>query len=103
MKGGSKYDDSEGPFLVSILPPKPTEELTVQTQDAVQQEGEVAVPVNQQVAPIQMANQPVDVGNEIAAQTGGDIANTTPNDPASSSRKIGEVFYEGGELLSGTR
>ena len=96
LKGGSKYDDTEGPFLVSILPPKPTEELTVQTQDAVQQEGEVAVPVNQQVAPIQMANQPVDVGNEIAAQTGGDITSTTPNDPASSSRKIGEVFYEGG-------
>ena len=60
---------------------------------------EVAVPVNQQVAPIQMANQPVDVGNEIAAQTGGDIASTTPNDPASVPGKLVKFFMKVGVTI----
>ncbi len=97
LKSGSKYDDSDGPFLISLLPPKPIEALTVQQPVVTAvQDGEEVPLVNEQVAPVQMANQPVDTGNEIAAQTGGDVASTTPVDPASSSRKRGEVFYEGG-------
>ncbi len=94
LKGGSKYDDSDGPFLVSLLPPKPNEPLVVQEKaDLVNQEQNAAA--NEQVAAVQMANQAVDAGNEIAAQAGGDIASTVPVDPSSSARKIGEVFYEG--------
>ena len=96
LKGGSKYDDSDGPFLVSILPPKPDEPLLVVDPQGnevpAENQAELAL---QQVEPVQMANQAVDAGNEIAAQTGGDIASTTPVDPSSASRKIGEVFYEG--------
>jgi hypothetical protein len=96
LKSGSKYDDSDGPLLVSILPPKPTEPLIIEEQKEQQVLDQNQDPLAlEQVEPAQMANQAVDAGNEIAAQTGGDIGSTTTIDPSSSSRKSGEVFYEG--------
>ena len=94
VKSGSKYNDTDGPLLVSLLPPKPNEPLVVQDPVKLVDQNEAEV-VNAQVAPVQMANQAVDTGNEIAAQTGGDIASTIPVDPSSAARKTGEVFYEG--------
>ena len=94
LNSGSKYNDSDGPLLVSLLPPKANEPLIVQEQAEEVEQNDAAI-ANGQVAPIEMANQAVDTGNEIAAQVGGEIASTIPVDPSSAARRSGEVFYEG--------
>jgi len=124
LDGGSLYNDSEGPILVSLLPPKPTSNLVetdtgevvsapkggtvnevfVQEGDEVQQ-GDPLVNVdvtgntqgeNAEAVIVGEAgiNAPVDDGEEMSNVTGGGQANTVPF-LTEIARKEGDVFYQG--------
>lgn len=87
IDGGTLYDDSDAPILLSFLPPKP---LLDGDEDAaaLPDQANEALDANP-------AGQPVDFGNEIAAVTGGaiqlgDLSNVTIEN---SARKKGDVFY----------
>ena len=124
LDGGSLYNDSEGPILVSLLPPKPTSnlietdtgevvsapkggtinEVFVQEGDKVQQGDalvNVDVTANDAVANAEGViggeggiNAPVDDGGEISNVTGGQRSNTVPV-LTEIARKEGDVFYQG--------
>lgn len=104
LDSGSKYDDSKGPFIVSLLPPiSPATTLQNNTVVAPIDEANQALV---QTAPELMANQPVDTGNELANTTGGEIGTSVTSDPALTSRVLNEVFHEGGvyyQALSNTQ
>ena len=86
IKGGSKYDDSKGPLLVSLLPP-------ASTFAAGENVAGAAIVDNAQNGVV--ANQAVDRGDETAANVGNPVS--TAATTAQVKHKEGEVFYQGGE------
>ena len=88
LDGGNLYDDSDAPLLLSFLPPKPI----LSDQDNVDLGDQIPVVGQADANP---AGQPVDLGDDVAAATGGaallsDLANVTIEN---SARKSGDVFY----------
>ena len=86
IKGGSKYDDSKGPLLVSLLPPASTFAAGENVAGGV-------IVDNAQNGVV--ANQAVDRGDETAANVGNPVS--TAATTSQVKRKEGEVFYQGGE------
>ena len=91
IDGGTGYEDSDSPILLTFLPPVPLPGEEVANENAANQ----AVAGDQNLPP---AGQPVDEGNEISAVTGGatqleGFASAIPN----VERKEGEVFYYQGD------
>ena len=95
LEGGSLYDDSEGPILVTFLPPKPLVGSDGDDDGEPQDNAEA-----NQDAPVEgeenaIAGQPVDTGNEISAEVG----NATQLEASAGlvlenkERKDGDVFY----------
>ena len=86
LNGGSKYDDTDGPLLVSFLPPA----STFTGADA----GEAVPGVNNAQNGI-TARQAVDRGDETAANVGTPQSTAAPL--AQVKHNAGEVFYQDGE------
>ena len=89
LDGGTSYDDSDGPILLSFLPPIPLIGETDANPAAPEQAQVVADP---NALP---AGQPIDEGNEISAVTGGatQLGALASTSVPSVERKEGEVFY----------
>ncbi|MAK46999.1 MAG: hypothetical protein CMI24_07075 [Opitutae bacterium] len=89
LDGGTSYDDSDGPILLSLLPPIPLIGETDANPAAVVPQQAVADP---NALP---AGQPFDEGNEISAVTGGatQLGALASTSVPSVERKEGEVFY----------
>jgi len=95
LDGGSRYKDSDGPLLFTLLPPKIIDPATATATTNAQQQAAAAAG---QPDPTLQAGQPVDTQVEpadnfaAAAAAGGAVA-----DPLKSTeaRKAGEVFYQG--------
>ena len=88
LDGGSLYDDTDGPILVSLLPPKPSNNLAQENftaGDAIQNGENAGQGGN---------GMPVDDGGENSDITGGAQANTVKI-IAEIARKEGDVFYQG--------
>ena len=86
LKGGSKYDDSKGPLLVSLLPPA----STFVADEAGVGGGVVNNPANGITA-----NQAVDRGGETAETVGNPVSTAAPL--AQVKHMEGDVFYQNGE------
>ena len=86
VNGGSKYDDSDGPLLVSFLPPAST--FTPDADNTKQGNAEDVPNGNP-------AGQAVDRGGETSALVGTPQSSGTPL--AEVKHSEGEVFYQDGE------
>ena len=88
IDGGTLYDDSDSPILLTFVPPVPL----IGDDEA----GNLDANLNGQVDPNGLlAGQPVDEGNEISAVTGGEIelADAASTSIQNIARKEGDVFY----------
>ena len=102
LDGGSRYNDSEGPFLFTLLPPKSQDsaggQATTADQQAAQQDAGAA---GLQADPTLQAGQGVDtqITNDTADTFPADGQAAATTDPLKSeeARKVGEVFYQGGK------
>jgi flagellar hook-associated protein FlgK len=88
LDGGTLYNDSDSPILLTFLPPQPSVETVGGALPAAPAEG-AAVDPN-----LPVAGQPIDTGNEVSAVTGGatqfeNLGSISTN----ISRKEGDVFY----------
>ena len=90
LDGGSLYDDSDDPILITFLPPKPI----LGDSEAAQAENVNAAAEAAQGA-VALAGQPVDTGNEIADGVGNPqlLAESGNLSLENSARQKGDVFY----------
>ena len=96
MQSGTFFDDTKGPFLVSLPPPKPLIEGI-----SVKSEASDFVGVNEDQEPSLPANQPVDDGTGLS-ETLDEANNLVPAFLDNPKRSKGEVFYspnETGEMV----
>jgi flagellar hook-associated protein FlgK len=86
QNSGTLFNDSDGPILVSLLPPKPITDLAVDVQGVAQgdvnQNAEVALP----------AGQPVDDGGGLSELLN-EVANAVAAPAENTKRSKGDVFY----------
>jgi flagellar hook-associated protein FlgK len=99
LDGGSRYDDSDSPFLFTLFPPKSqdsTDDQATADQQAPQQDADAD---GLQADPALQAGQGVDVqitndtADTFPAGTQEDVAVDPPK--SAEARKVGEVFYQG--------
>tara|TARA_B100000212_G_scaffold199960_1_gene150800 strand:- start:5327 stop:8719 length:3393 start_codon:yes stop_codon:yes gene_type:complete len=92
LDGGSLYDDTDDPILVTFLPPKP-----ILGDAPNNQEENVDPDIGDQDAQgaVALAGQPVDIGNEIADGVGDAqlLAESGNLSLENSARNKGDVFY----------
>ena len=90
LDGGSLYDDSDDPILITFLPPKP---ILGDTETAQAENANAAAEAAQ--GAVALAGQPVDTGNEIADGVGDPqlLAESGNLSLENSARQKGDVFY----------
>ena len=90
LDGGSLYDDSDDPILITFLPPKP---ILGDTEAAQAENANAAAEAAQ--GAVALAGQPVDTGNEIADGVGDPqlLAESGNLSLENSARQKGDVFY----------
>ena len=91
LDGGSLYDDSDGPILVTFLPPQPTVGSNAEEEQVEDEED----PEQQEPDPVDMAGQPVDNGFALAANVSAPVELQTNIELLSENpeRKKGEMFF----------
>ena len=92
LDGGSLYNDSEGPILVSLLPPKPTSNLVEAQSDQINALPDYTYQIGN--------GSPVDNGGGTADKPGGNIDNEDESKvvtPLEKDRKAGEIFKQDGK------
>ena len=102
LDGGSLYDDSDDPILITFLPPKPI--LGDNAQDGQGEGANQNAGVADAQGAVPLAGQPVDTGNEIADGVGDAqlLAESGNLSLENSARKKGDVFYFKKELPDGS-
>jgi flagellar hook-associated protein FlgK len=99
LDGGSRYNDSEGPFLFTLFPPKTQDSTSDQGTGDQEAPQEDAAAAGLQADPALQAGQAVDtqIVNDTADTFPADTQEAVAADPLKSAegRTVGEVFYQG--------